>query len=428
MNILKSFNRLEFWKFFPLIVFIFNPKIDIISFPNFWQGVRLDDLVIFFYLVYYLLTNNFRVLPNLINSKIIGFNWIVFFPYLVFSLFLGRFFGTDPQFILIFRYIEYIGLIIIISQLNPSKDKILLLFKLYIILNFIIVILQYFDLLGGFTSRGHCVRDPNLPNSYCFDKEDIKSICFLNCDLGFIKNYVHPGGFLKSRAPGIAGGPWELTINLSLCIFALAKFEKNWRTFILYFIMVILMMAIGQSRGIIFGFLSSILFISKDYRKTILLVFSIIILAAAIYLLDLFNFKNIIKDKFFIDYFALIKIVISAFTDNLLPENQFINTGLYSMWIRAKGWAVAISDIKSSNILIIFGSGGGTSLYTESLIIRIITSFGILGTILVLYLARSLPLILIVFLFVTGITIDIFVNFKIFFFTLLFLTLYKKKI
>ena len=426
MNLFKSSAIFDFWKFFPLLIFIFNPKIDIISFPNYWQGIRLDDLVIFFYLIYYFFTNNFKIFPNLINSKIIGYNWIIFFPYLVFSLFLGKIFGIDPKLILIIRYIEYIGLIIIINQINPSKDKLLLFFKIYIILNFIVVILQYFDLIGGFTSRGHCVRDLNLPNSYCFDKEDITTICFLNCDLGFIKNYVHPGGFLRSRAPGITGGPWELTINLSLCIFALAKFEKNWKTLILYFIMIILMMMISQSRGIIFGFLASIFFISKDYKKTIILVISIFILATTIYLLDLFNFKNIINDKFFIDYFALIKIVIGAFTDNLPPENQFINTGLYSMWLRAKGWAESISQLKSSNIFLIFGSGGGASLYTESLIIRIITSFGILGTFLILYLARSLPLILIVFLLVTGITIDMFINFKIFLFTLLFLTLYKK--
>ena len=186
------------------------------------------------------------------------------------------------------------------------------------------------------------------------------------------------------------------------------------------------MLLISQSRGIIFGFLASTLFISNDYKKTILFVFSIFILVIAIYLLDLFNFRNIIGNKFFINYFALIKILIGAFTDNLPPENEFTGTGLYSMWLRAKGWAVTISQIKSSNIFLIFGSGGGASLYTESLIIRIITSFGIMGTLFVLYLAKNLPLILIVFLLVTGITIDIFINFKIFLFTLLFLTLYKK--
>jgi len=426
MNIIKSYNKLEFWKFFPLVVFIFNPKIDIISIPNYWQGIRLDDLIIFFYLVYYLFTNNFRVLPNLINSKIIGFNWIIFFPYLVFSLFLGKFFGIDPQLILIFRYIEYIGLIIIISQLNPSKNKLLLLFKFYIIINFIIVLLQYFDLAGGFTSRGHCVRDPNLPNAYCFDKEDITSICFFNCDLGFMKNYVHPGGFLWNRAPGITGGTWELAINLSLSIFALAKFEKSWKTVIPYFVITIFMLVIGQSRGIIFGFLAGTLFISKNYKATILIVSSIFILTITMYLLDLFNFKNIINDKFFIDYFALIKMMVGTFTGNLPPGDKFENTGLYSMWLRAKDWEVAISQLKSSNIFLIFGHGGAGSLYTESLIIRIITSFGIMGTLLVLYLSKDLPLVLIVFLLITGITIDTFINFKIFFFTLLFLTLYKK--
>ena len=97
------------------------------------------------------------------------------------------------------------------------------------------------------------------------------------------------------------------------------------------------------------------------------------------------------------------------------------------MWIRAEGWAEAIENMKSSIILFLFGSGTYT-IYTESLIVRIITSFGIVGTLVVLYLARSLPFILIIFLLITGITIDMFINFKIFLFTLLFLIVYKKNI
>ena len=57
------------WKFFPILVFALNPKIDIISIPNYWQGIRLDDLVVLFYLIFFCITNKFKFYPNLIDSK-----------------------------------------------------------------------------------------------------------------------------------------------------------------------------------------------------------------------------------------------------------------------------------------------------------------------------------------------------------------------
>ena len=47
-----KYNFYDFWKYLPILVFIFSPKIDIISIPNFWQGIRLDDIVILLYLIY----------------------------------------------------------------------------------------------------------------------------------------------------------------------------------------------------------------------------------------------------------------------------------------------------------------------------------------------------------------------------------------
>ena len=79
-----------------------------------------------------------------------------------------------------------------------------------------------------------------------------------------------------------------------------------------------------------------------------------------------------------------------------------------------------------SNYLIIFGSGAPL-LYTESLLIRIITSFGIVGTFLIVYLSRQLPIFFLVFILVVGITIDMFISFKIFLFSLLLLKISKGK-
>ena len=420
----KTTKDYTLWKLFPLVVFIFNPKIDIISIPNFWQGIRLDDIIVMFYSILFFVSNKFKIYPNLISSKIFGYNWIIFFPYMVFAIILGKSFGISPQLLIAIRYCEYIALIIILNQLDPPKDKIILLFKIYILLNFVIVMLQYFEILGGLTSRGTACA-VHVPG--CFDKEDIKSICFLNCDLGFMKNLVHPGDFLNKRVPGITGGPWELSMNLSMCIYGIALFEKKLKRLIPYILLVVVMMLIGQSRGIVFGFLAGSLFLINDYKKAIKLFIMLFIFIAFVYFFNFFNFKEIADNKFLIDYFTLIKIIIGAFTGNLPSESALVGTGLESMLIRATTWAEIFSDLRKSSVLLFFGSGGGDFIYTESFIVRVLSSFGLIGSFIILYMSRKLPLFFISFILVSGITIDVFVSFKIFVFSCLLLMMYKKK-
>ena len=97
------------------------------------------------------------------------------------------------------------------------------------------------------------------------------------------------------------------------------------------------------------------------------------------------------------------------------------------MWIRAFDWQQSISDLSKSYVLTIFGTGGGDLIYTESFMIRVISSFGILGSLLVIYLSRNLPLFFIIFLLVTGLTIDMFISFKIFVFSFLLIMILKKE-
>ena len=184
------------------------------------------------------------------------------------------------------------------------------------------------------------------------------------------------------------------------------------------------MLIIAQSRGIIFGFLAGSFFILKDYKKTFKIIIFIIIFLSLIYFLNFFNFREIFNNKFLLDYFALIKLIISIFTENLSSADTFIGTGLESMYWRAESWHKSIGALEN-NYLLIFGKGG-SSLYEESIIIRVITTYGIIGTLLILYLIRKLPLFFIVFLLVTGFTIDLFISFKIFLFTCLFLIIYFK--
>ena len=261
--------------------------------------------------------------------------------------------------------------------------------------------------------------------SYCFDKEDIVNICFFSCDLGFNKNYVLPGNFYWDRVPGITGGVWELSINLAICVYALVIFEKKLSKILPYILLTLIMLLQAQSRGIIFGFIAGSIFLIEDYKKVFKIIVLSSILLILIYIFDFFNFRETVHNRFLIDYIKLIQIIFGAFTDSLPPRSDVAGTGLESMWIRAFHWQRSISDLTQSYILTIFGSGGSL-IYTESFLIRTLSSFGVLGSLLVIYLSRNLPIFFIIFLLVTGLTIDMFVSFKIFVFSFLFIMLLKK--
>ena len=102
-----------------------------------------------------------------------------------------------------------------------------------------------------------------------------------------------------------------------------------------------------------------------------------------------------------------------------------MGTGLESFHHRTTVWSTKLSILKDSWILILFGIGGD-SIYVDSFVIRIIYSFGLVGTIFIIYLARNVPLYFVVFCLVTGITLDLFISFKIFTFSYLLLLLHKK--
>lgn len=402
------------FKIFPLIIFIFNPKIDIIYISGYWQGIRLDDLIVLMYLIFFFFYNKGKIFPNLISQKEKGFNFIIFFPYLLLSTLIGNFF-TPPNFniewIIPLRYLEYIGLIVVINKLDIPIKTIIVLIKAYIIINFTVVMFQYFDLLGAISSRGfspNLLENPELSQKIATEKYD-----------GFFKDvYIPAGGIALNRAPGITGGPWELTTNLSICIFALYVYSRNIFKVLPYFLLSLLMMFIAQSRGIIFGFIVGLIFLIKDPKKIIKFVILLTIISVLLYYLNLFNFSKFIHDKFFINYFELSKLFIGSITGNIAPEINYSGTGLESMWYRATSWNEQIAKLQSHWLLPIFGFGGD-QIYSESLIIKIITCYGILGLFIILYLSRNLSLYFLMFCTVTGLTLDLFVSFKIFLFAYL---------
>ena len=44
--------------------------------------------------------------------------------------------------------------------------------------------------------------------------------------LGYFGDYIPAGRIIDNRTPGLTGGPWELGVTLSICIFILYKLER----------------------------------------------------------------------------------------------------------------------------------------------------------------------------------------------------------
>ena len=419
-NIGEKLKNSVIFKILPLLVFVFNPKIDLIYIPGYWQGIRLDDLIVLFYLIFFFFFHKGKIYPNLIHPGKQGFNFIIFFPYLVLSLLIGKFFGPPSlniEWIIPLRYLEYIGLIVVLNELDTSKKTIIVLIKAYIVINFICVLLQYFHIIGAIQSRGfspNMLTDAVLSAKPSAEKYD-----------GFLKDVlIPPGGIYLNRAPGISGGPLELSTNLSISIFCLYIFNKSIIKTLPYFILTLIMLWIAQSRGLVFGFAAGLIFLIKDPKKILLFIIFIVSTSSVMYFFDLFEFKKIFEDKFYIDYIGVAKLFTASISGNIPPLNTFEGTGLESMWYRATNWNSQFIKLRDFWLFPFFGYGGD-QVYTESLIVRMITCFGAIGTIIIIYFARNLPLYFLVFCFVSGLTFDLFVSFKIFLFSYLLLSIHK---
>ena len=51
---------------------MFNPKIDLIPIPGYWQGIRLDDLIVLFYSIFFFFQNKRTIYPKMINLNMQG--------------------------------------------------------------------------------------------------------------------------------------------------------------------------------------------------------------------------------------------------------------------------------------------------------------------------------------------------------------------
>lgn len=375
---------IEFILIFILLLF---PKIDLIPISYYHQGIRIEDLVVVYIGISLYFSNSLEI-----QKKDFGYFFYIYFAVMLMAMIHGSLY-FNQKWITVLRYLEYIIILIYFNRNNPSIESIFFILRTYLLLNLIFVILQQNGLVGEFSSLG----------------------------------YENPaaGEMSDSRPTGLAGGPWELSNCCAIIFFALLLDKKQsiFSKYTYSFIAIFLILA-THSRTIVVSFaLSAILYfiiLNLNKKKFYLFLFLLVALATFIIL----YIKNIYSGYADV-YLELIPMFKNFVFYKEIPELETLDGELWSIAFRLEHWITYYNQFLQNSFTIVFGSGY-TTLYYESILFRVLFGTGIFGLIFVIYIIKNIPLHILLLIFVSGLTLDLLLSFKIYFTMLLYFYIENK--
>lgn len=352
-----------------LILFLLiTPKINVVSISNYWQGIRVEN---FISVVLFLL-----ILFNPKKFKINDYYKFYLFCAIIFlSYSIGVINDLPVNIVAAIRVFEYIVFIIFFSNFKLDYKKILTFFKFLIIINLLVSFLQYFDIVGIFSSRGYLVPDYNL-----------------------------------WRSAGIFSGSWEISFITSILYFLIYHNDK--KKINIYLFLTLITLYLANTRGVMIPFFISIFFLYLGKFKINL--YHPIILFLVLYGSYFFSLKYYDLDLLFLAE-SLLRLVF-------LNQNMFddfargiynVEDQYYSWAYRLKEWSVHANSFNKNVFTNLFGTGY-TNIYYESFILRILFANGIIGLAILCILVLRIKLYMIIFLLLTGFSLDFVVSFKMF--------------
>ena len=378
---------IEFILIFILLIF---PKIDLISIPKYYQGIRIEDLAVAYIGISLYFSNSLEI-----QKKDFGYFFYVYFALMLITMIHGALY-FNQKWIIVGRYLEYIIVLIYFNRNNPSIKSIFLILRTYLLLNLIFVILQQNGLVGEFSSLGY--EDPAA------------------------------GEMSDSRPTGLTGGPWELSNCAAIIFFTLLldKKQSNFSKYTYSFIAIFLILA-TYSRTIFVSFaLAAVLyFIVLNITKKKFYFF--ILLLGVLVLFIIFYFKNIYSGygDVYLELIPMFKNFIFYQQVVHRPELGIIDGRLWSMAYRLEHWLQYYNQFLLNPFTIVFGTGS-TTLYYDSFLFRILFTTGIFGLFFVIYIIKNIPLHILFLFLVSGLTLDLLLSFKIFFTMLLYFYIENK--
>lgn len=384
---LHKYNHHQFIEFILIFILLIFPKLDLIDIPNYHQGIRIEDLVVVYIAISLYFSGSFEI-----KRKDFGYFFYIYFFILLASIIHGSLYFKQ-QWLILPRYVEYIIILIYFNRNNPDLSSIFLILRLYLLLNLFFVILQQFNLIGEFSSLG----------------------------------YESPNQLTDDRPTGLTGGPWELSNSCAIIFFALMLDSKQ-SNFSKYFytIVVVYLILATQSRTILVSFILAMIlsFYIKNISKKKFYFFIIFLFSLSILLISEIYFQKqfLIKIKMYSELIPLLKNFILNLEK---PVLETLDGRLWSMAYRIDHWLIFYKQFLYNPFTIVFGTGS-TFIYYESTLLRVLFGTGIFGLLFVVYAVKKIPLHILILFFVSGLSLDLLLSFKIFITMLLYFYIQEK--
>lgn len=372
---ITHFNQIKIFTASNLILFLLTmPKIDIFNIDGYHQGIRIEN--IFSLLMFLIILFNLRYFKV---EKEINFYFIctfIFFSYLI-----GYINGSNIEFFSIIRLIEYIVFVIFFSNFILNYEKIFSFFKILLVINLIVSILQSQDIVGIISSIG----------------------------------YIEPD-FSMWRVAGVFSGSWELSFISSVSYFLI--YQKEKKKLNIYLIIVLIILYLAGNRGIYIAFFSSILFLYfekfnlnslnlKNFKSLsiFLILITLIIFASYYFILEFLK----------LDIFLLLKSLIRLifFNELMFTIGHDLEPQYYSWAYRLLDWQNHAAGFNKNLITNLFGVGY-TAIYYDSFFIRILFGNGLISFLILCLLSFKINFYMIIFLSLSSLSLDFIASFKMF--------------
>lgn len=365
-----------------VMALIILPKFKLIGSTFGLQGIRIEDFLVFIFLIALLLTE--RVELPFRYSVISGINLYL----IVVSIISTIINDVMIEWIFILRLIEYQVIAWAIYLLKDSVSIIINALKFYIIISFVLAILQINGFVGAFSST----------------------------------EILHAGHPWLDRAYGLGGGPWDLAVTVGIAGLCLQKFSLNRFLTVIFQILVMSCLLLSGVRAAIVGYMISLIWIYKSrifFTSSRLYLLILIIFTIAF----INNFEELFGSTRLFTLYNIARDIISS-NEGLTSTLMNVDTSL--SW-RLLTW-FDIYNLWSKNIFNIFFGIGFAHTYLDGFYARLLFSFGIVGSCFLLNMAKKINIPILIFLAFNALTLDIFISQKIYAFIAIYLIIFNKNL
>ncbi len=394
-----------------LIFFIFLnfflPKITVLNIPGFSQGIRFENIVCFFMMIALIVCNRLSLTSK--DYKALK-PYLIFFLIILISSYIGWSNGFKIQLIFLLRTLEYLVFCFLLFKSQINLRTIESFVKFFYFACFAGIILQHFNLMGIFASTGI-----NIVND--------------------------------QRYTAFTSGEWELAFMISISYFIILTISYDDKKKILtYLVLTLLIIILTGSRSLFLSFLITvpIYFIFKTRKfdiKLVLYLFLFLLPFISYFILNELELRslneydykinenpnnliyNVINLDFNYIYQTYKDFLFYGYVRDIADTSQQYT----SLQYRLITWNEARENFLTNPFTVIFGSGA-EALYYDSIIFRILFTTGIIGTLFFLIILTKIPFYLLVFFFVSGLTIDYITSYKLAVTTILLHYVILKKI